>query len=299
MQQPHENSVPQAALKIVPPNGGETTSIFGDWSRILLTCEDTAGQFIACDREAPSGSESPLHVHSREDEIHFVQSGCYEFSLDGDSIEVGPGTVVYCPRNVPHSFRMVGPEPGRALTFIWPGGCEHYFRRCASEFATGAPDFRKIVQIGGEFGIALLTPEGIEAHRAMRTASHKPQVISPLEGELWESHGTRIRVLLSAHQTGGDCTLVEITTPSNSGVTLPPRSHQREVFWIQKGRYEFQTREQCVEAEAGTLIYAPVDTINAIRVIGPERGQLVAAIFCSGMETPFFYNLSAPIGNPL
>ncbi|RYX83827.1 cupin domain-containing protein [bacterium] len=286
--QPHSHSAPPIGLKIVRPGTGETTSLFGEQKRILLTSHDTEGSLMVCDCESPSCSESPLQVHSLEDQVLFIRSGCYEFHLDGERIEAGPGSVVYCPRDVPYSFSLIDEEPGHALAFVWPGGSEDYFRRCAHEFATGAPDFHKVVQIGSEFGVHLLRPEGVEAQRAMRSNAQTPCVVAPYQWQIAEVNGTRIHRLLSLEQVGTSFSLLEVVAPPSSTLLLPTRPKQSEVFFVHKGRYELELPDTILEVTAGTLVYVPESMVSAVRLVGEARGRLLVASFSGALECLFF-----------
>lgn len=280
----------QSPSKIVRLDDCEWISSFGEQRRVLLASEDTAGRFIVCDCESPNSSESPLQVHSLEDQLLFIRSGCYEFHLDGERFEAGRGSVVYCPRDVPYSYLLMDEEPGCALTFIWPGGGDAYLQRCAHEFSTGAPDFHKVARIGSEFGVNLLAPEAVDAQRAMRGSVQRPRVVTPYQWNVVEVHGTRIHHLHSQGETGDGCSMVEFVAPAGSLLTLPERHAQSEVFFVHKGRYELIFSDTIVEVTTGTLVYAPEKTVRAIRVIGEARGRLLLTSFSGDLERFWFSN---------
>jgi oxalate decarboxylase/phosphoglucose isomerase-like protein (cupin superfamily) len=50
--------------------------------------------------------------------------------------KVGPGTIVFIPRNVVHRFKNVGDTTGCMLDWSLPGGQDHYFK-AISELAAG------------------------------------------------------------------------------------------------------------------------------------------------------------------
>ncbi len=60
----------------------------------------------------PQGFSPPRHVHTREDEVFLVLDGDVCFDVDGERRAAGPGTTVYMPRGVPHSFRIQSPSRG-------------------------------------------------------------------------------------------------------------------------------------------------------------------------------------------
>jgi quercetin dioxygenase-like cupin family protein len=63
------------------------------------------------------GSDFPRHAH-RQEQITIVESGHLEFSVNGDTIEVGPGQMISIFPGVQHASRVVGEEPVRALNLF-------------------------------------------------------------------------------------------------------------------------------------------------------------------------------------
>src|SRR6267143_4723903 len=49
--------------------------------------------------------DAKLHYHERTDEFYYVIAGRGTMVLDGEEIELHPGTVVYVPRGVRHKAR--------------------------------------------------------------------------------------------------------------------------------------------------------------------------------------------------
>ena len=75
----------------------------------------------------PVGAAPPLHVHHREDESFWVLEGQVRFRCGDEDIEAGPGSFVFLPRDVPHTFIVDGDEDAHMLTLLTPGGFERYF----------------------------------------------------------------------------------------------------------------------------------------------------------------------------
>jgi quercetin dioxygenase-like cupin family protein len=67
---------------------------------------ETGGQFWALEGLADSHMAVPLHVHTEEDEIWYVLAGEIAFTVGGETRLGGPGTFVYIPRGVPHTFQV-------------------------------------------------------------------------------------------------------------------------------------------------------------------------------------------------
>jgi quercetin dioxygenase-like cupin family protein len=52
----------------------------------------------------PAGSSPPLHVHRLEDEAFYVLEGQVRFVSGDTEVLAGPGSFVFAPRDVPHTF---------------------------------------------------------------------------------------------------------------------------------------------------------------------------------------------------
>jgi mannose-6-phosphate isomerase-like protein (cupin superfamily) len=117
----------QTAPKIVLPGQGRATSVFGVRVTILVGSEDTDNAYCSYEAIVEPGQGPPPHVHENEDEAFYVQEGEFEI-LAGDSLSrVGPGSYVFLPRHLPHTFKNVGAVTGRLLGTATPGGHEHFF----------------------------------------------------------------------------------------------------------------------------------------------------------------------------
>lgn len=100
---------------------------------ILLDGAGTDGKFFMYrERNLLPEDAPPFHVHTREDEVWIVNGGRFRFWLGGDSLDtavvrdVGPGGVVFGPRNVAHTFQALG-EPGDVTILYNSSQIEGYF----------------------------------------------------------------------------------------------------------------------------------------------------------------------------
>jgi mannose-6-phosphate isomerase-like protein (cupin superfamily) len=94
--------------------------------------EETGGQYWAVEGLADRHMAVPLHAHTHEDEVWFVLDGEIAFTLGDETILGGPGTFVYIPRNVAHTFQ-VRSEMARWFGFGLSGNLDQWF------FETGEP----------------------------------------------------------------------------------------------------------------------------------------------------------------
>jgi mannose-6-phosphate isomerase-like protein (cupin superfamily) len=93
----------------------------------------------------------PRHIHTREDESFYVFTGAVHVECGDDRFEAGPGSFVFLPRNLPHTFRSVG-GPATALLIVTPGGLDSYFAELHVALQTNG-DPAEIKRIQDTYGI--------------------------------------------------------------------------------------------------------------------------------------------------
>ena len=125
---------------------------------ICLGKSDSAGLVGMFEGRVPAGEGPPVHIHHNEDEILHVLDGEYEFWLDGQTMCGGPGTSVFLPRGVPHTFRVVGGKQGRNLAILTPGGFENFFVEAAARDLRIPDDMEALGQLGGHYGLEFVGP---------------------------------------------------------------------------------------------------------------------------------------------
>jgi quercetin dioxygenase-like cupin family protein len=120
-------TAPDAAAQPYLAHQGEARWYGDGLFEFLVPSEATGGALSVFISTLPEGFSPPRHVHTREDEVFHVLDGEVSFDLDGRRLIAGPGTSVYMPRGVPHTFRIESPV-SRLLGVITPGGFEQLFR---------------------------------------------------------------------------------------------------------------------------------------------------------------------------
>jgi len=101
---------------------------YGDSLFEFLVPSDATGGVLSVFRATiPEGFSPPRHIHTREDEVFLVLEGDVCFEIDGRALLAGPGTSVFMPRGVPHTFRIQSTS-ARLLGVMTPGAFEQLFR---------------------------------------------------------------------------------------------------------------------------------------------------------------------------
>jgi mannose-6-phosphate isomerase-like protein (cupin superfamily) len=100
----------------------------------------TEGSFSLIETVEPdAGVGPPLHVHRDCAESFFVLEGRYRMHLDGTAFDCPPGSFVYVPRGMTHTFQTL--EPGcRKLNLYTPAAMVGYFDELAAGIRAGVDD---------------------------------------------------------------------------------------------------------------------------------------------------------------
>jgi mannose-6-phosphate isomerase-like protein (cupin superfamily) len=141
----------------VAPGEGEALWIGGECLAFKLPGADTAGAVALLEDTVQPGYGPPPHIHLHENEVFYVLSGEFTFTVDDQTIAAPVGTVATVPRGVLHTFQNVGAEPGKLLAVVWPAVA---FEAFVSEVGTpeppaGPPDIEKLLQAAARHGIAV------------------------------------------------------------------------------------------------------------------------------------------------
>ena len=136
---------------IVTPKQALSIKPFGLEMRVLLSTEATGGAISVIMAWHKPGEGPPDHVHFSQEEMFFIVEGTYELTVGGETSTVGPGTIVFIPRNVVHRFRNVGDATACMLDWSLPGGQDHYFKAISDLAAGGGFTGEKVMEISKKF----------------------------------------------------------------------------------------------------------------------------------------------------
>lgn len=156
-----EQTSSRQSIVFVRPDEGPVLQAFGDTVQVKLGKEQTEGRFTVCLSSTPPGGGPPPHRHHHEDELFLIMKGRYRFLTNGEWVEVAPGSAVFTPRGVIHTFQNCGDVVSKAWLMTTPSGFETFFGRCAEVFAeatAGPPYMARVLGICGEHGIEFVPP---------------------------------------------------------------------------------------------------------------------------------------------
>jgi quercetin dioxygenase-like cupin family protein len=131
--------------------------------RVLVPAAATGGTVSVVEQFHRQGYGTPVHVHSREDQILYVLAGAITAELGGERRRLGAGEAAFLPRGTAHAFR-VDEEGTRLLEINTPGGFEEFHRDGGEPAArpelppVAEPDLARMVAAADAHGCAIVGP---------------------------------------------------------------------------------------------------------------------------------------------
>src|SRR5512141_193090 len=131
----------------------------------LTTGENSSGSIAAFELVVPAAQHlaAPAHSHDHYEETIYGIAGVLTWTVDGTSIDVGPGQTLCIPRGAVHRFDNNGSQDVKALCLITPAAIgPQYFRESAEVInaaAGGPPDRAKMAEIMRRHGLTPAPPQ--------------------------------------------------------------------------------------------------------------------------------------------
>lgn len=136
-------------------------------NHLATTKVPTGGSMTATEFVQPKGFGPPLHVHEDEDELMIILSGTIACRSGDDEFIAGPGSTVWLPHGVPHTFQVLSDE-ARCTVVTASAAGQPVFERFVSELGTladepvlpepGEIDPGAVAMAGARNGIEVLGP---------------------------------------------------------------------------------------------------------------------------------------------
>jgi mannose-6-phosphate isomerase-like protein (cupin superfamily) len=132
----------------VKPGEGRSVSLGGMGVVFKISGADTGGAFAVVEHPIEPGRLVLPHVHRHEDEYSYVLEGTIGARVGDHEVTAGPGSYLFKPRGLMHTFWNAGPGPARILEVIAPAGFETYFAELAE---AGDPERRH--ELAAKYGV--------------------------------------------------------------------------------------------------------------------------------------------------
>jgi quercetin dioxygenase-like cupin family protein len=157
--------MPQKAddLRINPAQ--ETIGTRGLVVHFLVTTDDSNGSIAVFELLVAGGQQlpAPAHSHNHYEETIYGVAGVLTWTVDGRSIDVGPGQALCIPRGAVHRFDNNGTPDAKALCVITPAAIgPQYFREAFALLNAGSgepPDKAKMAEIMHRHGLTPAMPQ--------------------------------------------------------------------------------------------------------------------------------------------
>ena len=141
---------------ITTPDTQRVIPFLGEWYRVRVAGQDTAGTFAVMETEATRGHGSPMHVHRHDSETFLVLEGTLRLVVGGVEHHAGAGTAAVLPAGRPHGF-VITSEAARYLT-LHHGPTFERFAAAAADEGGGIPDLARLTEIAAAHGIDIVGP---------------------------------------------------------------------------------------------------------------------------------------------
>ena len=131
--------------------------------RFLVEAADSNGSASVFECDVPAGSRMPApHSHDGFEETIYGLEGVTTWTIDGESLEIGPGDAVCVPRGRIHGFENHGTVDAKFLAIATPAvfGAA-YFREIGEVLAAsavGPPDLAAIGEVMRRHGLTPAPP---------------------------------------------------------------------------------------------------------------------------------------------
>ena len=233
---------------------------------VLVTSEQTAGNYSLIEQIMPEGAAPPPHVHPYGAEAFYLLEGGIVYRAGDETLEAAAGDFVVIPRNTIHSFEVKNGS-AHVLNFYVPGGWEQVF-----------PDLARPAET------RTLPPKGLDAHdspnvlqfltnywgapanlsfakqkygREGKANSERSAFVTRRDAAAAISQqNARGKVLAGEGQTGEGFSLTEFTVLAQDEIRFEADDHHRCCYLLE-GQAHFQSEALIRDAAPGTLLIAP------------------------------------------
>lgn len=115
---------------------GKKLSIAGGSYRIVISGEQTNGEFAVIEMTVPADAGPPPHSHEHIDESFYVLEGEVTFYSENGSYLALQGAFVNIPKGgLIHSFKNNSIQPAKLLCTVMPAGLDQSFVETANYIA--------------------------------------------------------------------------------------------------------------------------------------------------------------------
>jgi quercetin dioxygenase-like cupin family protein len=131
--------------------------------RFLVEAADSNGTAAVFECYVPANSRMPApHSHDGFEETIYGLEGATTWTIDGETIEIGPGEAVCVPRGAIHGFENRGGIDAKFLAIATPGvfGPDYFHEvgELLAASAGGPPDLAAVAEVMRRHGLTPAPP---------------------------------------------------------------------------------------------------------------------------------------------
>lgn len=144
------------------PNDTNTYHFLSEKVTVLVSGEDTNGDYSVAHIIVPPKLGPPLHIHENADETFYILKGQFTFFVGDDTIEAKAGDYLFAPRGVPHRY-VAGLEQSEYIVTVSPAGFDQFVKQLGTLVSEDAPlpevkppsleELQHLVKVSEDFNI--------------------------------------------------------------------------------------------------------------------------------------------------
>ncbi len=142
----------------MPSASRQTITVGAMGIRFLVEADDSNGTAAVFECYVPANATMPApHSHDAFEETIYGLEGTTTWTIDGETVEIGPGEAVCVARGAIHGFENRGGSDAAFLAIATPGVFgPAYFREVADVLAAsggGPPDRQALIEVMRRHGL--------------------------------------------------------------------------------------------------------------------------------------------------
>ena len=121
----------------------------------IVSGPQTGGAFAVVHEWHVGGFATPIHIHTREAEFFYIESGSIALRVGDSNLVLHEGDSALAPRGIPHAFRVLS-DDASFLCFISPAGFERFFDEPLTSRSDGAVHRAALTAVYRTYGVEVL-----------------------------------------------------------------------------------------------------------------------------------------------
>jgi len=144
---------------ITQPGDGDVLRFSPTELLVWKATRATTGAFDQLELTAqPGHAGAPEHVHGATEECFYVLAGAFRFTVAGSQVLAGPGTFLFVPRGIAHTWTNAAETASTMLLTLVPGGMKPFFDEAAPLMHATPPDLAALTAVNARHDTTVVGP---------------------------------------------------------------------------------------------------------------------------------------------